>query len=121
VLQELRDAEHHFRRCAILLELVVDLATGQIDLEDLFVGKWPTFNHMFRLWGSAINDLGISELQGVSQQRPSKSNIENLIGVKVSKPLAADQGSPFSLAASCMLRAVMSMARTAGSMNILIE
>ena len=40
-----------------------------------------------------------------------------LIGVKVSNPFAADQGSPFFLTASCMLRAVMSIARTAAAVR----
>ena len=81
-------------------------------MKEFLVGKWPTFNHMFRLWGSTIDDLGINELQGVSQKRELYS-LEYLMGVKVSNPFAADQGSPFFLAASCMLRAVMSIARTA--------
>ena len=39
----------------------------------------------------------------------------HLMGVNVSSPLAADQGSPLFLALSCMLRAVMSIASAAPS------
>lgn len=55
----------------------------------------PTFSHRLTLWGSEIFDF----------------SIKGLIGLKESKPFAADQGKPLFFTLSCMLRAVMSIAR----------
>lgn len=41
------------------------------------------------------------------------------IGVKVSKPLTADQGSPFFLTSSWRLRAVISTAKAGGGIVLL--